>query len=175
MRVGGEEMSFLSKLFGKKDEEPVKERTVFSIRVGDIVTYDLEDYEVVGSLTYQNNGYKWYAYQLKSGASSVWLSAEMDDELELGIYRNVKEKLASPIPEKLTIDDVTYYREEHGRAKVSGTGRGSNLNGQEVEYHDFSNEDETNFLSIEIWGSEVEVSKGYAIEEYEIKILAGSK
>ncbi|WP_273851050.1 DUF4178 domain-containing protein [Guptibacillus spartinae] len=168
-------MSFLSKIFGKKEEEPIKERTVFSIQVGDIVTYDLEDYEVVGTLTYQNKGYKWYAYQLKSGSSSIWLSAEMDDELELGIYRNLKEKISKPIQKEISIDSITYYREEHGIAKVTGVGRGSNVNGQEVEYHDFSNEDETSFLSIEIWGSEVEVSKGYAIEEYEIKILAGSK
>ena len=122
-----------------------------------------------------NGGYKWQAYQLQSGSSSVWLNVEMDDELELGIYETIKEKVAKPIPEELTIDRIVYYREENGRARVSGTGRGSNLDGQEVEYYDFSNEDDSSFLSIEIWGTEVEVSKGYEIEEYEIKILAGSK
>ncbi len=174
-RMGGRGMSFLSKFFGKKEEKKVEERTVFTIQIGDIITYDLEDYEVVGTLTYHNKGYEWQAYQLISGSSSIWLSVEMDDELELGIYRNVKEKISKPIPEEISIDSVTYYKEEHGYAKVTGNGRGSKLDGQEVEYYDFSNEDESSYLSIEVWGSEVEVSKGYAIEDYEIKILAGSK
>ncbi|WP_347549303.1 DUF4178 domain-containing protein [Pseudalkalibacillus hwajinpoensis] len=168
-------MGFLSKLFGKKEDQNIEERTMFNIQVGDIITYDLEDYQVIGTLTYQNGGYKWYAYQLQSGGSSIWLSVEMDDELELAIYRTVKEKLSQPIPEKLTVDGVVYYREENGVAKVTGTGRGSNLNGQEVAYYEFSNDEDTEFLSVEIWGAEVEVSKGYEIEDYEIKILAGSK
>ncbi len=168
-------VGFLSKFFGKKDENVIQERTVFNIQVGDIITYDLEDYQVVGTLVYHDGGYKWQAYQLQSGSSSIWLNVEMDDELELGIYETIKEKVAKPIPEELTIDRIVYYREENGRARVSGSGRGSNLDGQEVEYYDFSNEDDSSFLSIEIWGTEVEVSKGYEIEEYEIKILAGSK
>lgn len=170
-------MSFLSKLFGKKEKEQpkVEDRTVFNIQVGDIITYDLEDYEVVGTLTYNNQGYKWYAYQLQASTSTIWLSAEMDDELELGIYKTVKEKLSKPIPKEVTIEGTKFYQDESGKAHVSGTGRGSNLNGQHVEYYDFSDEDEEEFLSVEVWGTEVEVSKGYEIEEYEIKILAGSK
>ncbi|TKD67927.1 DUF4178 domain-containing protein [Pseudalkalibacillus hwajinpoensis] len=169
-------MGFLSRLFGKKEEETtIEERTVMNIQVGDIITYDLEDYQVVGNLTYTVRGYKWQAYQLQSEGSSIWLSVEMDDELELGIYKTVKEKVSKPIPKELTIDGVVYYQDEHGHANVSGKGRGSNVNGQEVEYYDFSNEEESEFLSIEIWGTEVEVSKGYEVEEYEIKILAGSK
>ncbi|WP_377888177.1 DUF4178 domain-containing protein [Alkalihalobacillus sp. R86527] len=170
-------MSFLSKLFGKKekDQPKVEDRTVFNIQVGDIITYDLEDYEVVGTLTYNNQGYKWYAYQLQAATSSIWLSAEMDDELELGIYKTVKEKLSKPIPKEVMIEGIKFHLDESGKALVSGTGRGSNLNGQHVEYYDFSDEKEEEFLSVEVWGTEVEVSKGYEIEEYEIKILAGSK
>ncbi|WP_270179577.1 DUF4178 domain-containing protein [Alkalihalobacillus sp. CinArs1] len=170
-------MSFLSKLFGKKDKEQpkIEDRNVFNIQVGDIITYDLEDYEVVGTLTYNNQGYKWYAYQLQAGSSSIWLSAEMDDELELGIYKAVKEKLSKPIPQEVKVDGTTFHLDESGKALVSGTGRGSNLNGQQVEYYDFSDKNEDEFLSVEVWGTEVEVSKGYEIEEYEIKILAGSK
>lgn len=170
-------MSFFSKLFGskEKDQPKIEERTVFNIQVGDIITYDLEDYQVVGTLTYNNQGYKWYAYQLQGDTSSLWLSAEMDDELELGIYKTVKEKLNKPIPQSVTVEGTKFHLDESGKALVSGTGRGSNLNGQQVEYYDFSDEKEEEFLSVEVWGNEIEVSKGFEIEEFEIKILAGSK
>jgi hypothetical protein len=49
----GEAMGLFSKFFSKKEQQrPVpKERTALSIVVGDIVTYDLRDYEVVGKIT----------------------------------------------------------------------------------------------------------------------------
>lgn len=98
----------------------------------------------------------------------------MDDELELGIYKSTSEKLSEPIPNKLTISGVNYFLDEKGTARVRGEGRGENVNGQEVKYFDFTNDTDDQFLSVEVWGSEVEVSVGYEIEKYEIKIIAAS-
>ncbi|MBP3040105.1 DUF4178 domain-containing protein [Bacillaceae bacterium Marseille-Q3522] len=169
-------MGLFEKLFGSKEKQRpvIKERTVMNLKIGDIVTYNLEDYEVVGKLSYYDHGYKWYAYQLQGTDRVLWLSVEMDDELELGIYEKVNFPLREPIPKKLELGGVTYYLDESGTAEVRGKGRSENVDGARCRYFDFYDVEDEKYLSIEIWGSEVEVSTGYGIEEYELKIIAGS-
>jgi hypothetical protein len=168
-------MGIFSRLFGQKEtKSAVVERNFFNIQINDIVAYDLEDYLVVGKLSYNSNGFKWYAYQLQGDQKNIWLSVEMDDELELGIYESIKLKLTEPIPKQLEVEGTTYYMDEQGTARVHGEGRGQNVNGQEMRYVSFCDEEEEQFLSVEIWGSEIEVSKGYEIDDFEIKIIAGS-
>lgn len=169
-------MGFLDKLFKKKQApSEIKERSVMNIQVDDIVSYDLVDYQVVGKLTYNDHGYTWTAYQLIDQQQTIWLSVEMDDELELGIYERAKIKLDEPLPDKIEYEGKTYFIDEKGQAFVKGEGRGQNVNGAEVRYFDYCDEEEEEFLSVEIWGSEIEVSKGYEIDDFEIKIIAGSK
>lgn len=170
-------MGLFSKIFSKKEQQrpAPKERTALSIIVGDIVTYDLRDYEVVGKITYRDGSYEWYGYQLLEGRDTIWLAAEMDDELELGIYKKIQLPVSKPFPKELTYDNKTYYLEETGTASVHGEGRSSNLKGTQTEYADYSSDDEAHFLSFESWGTEIESSYGHPIESYEIKILAGSQ
>ncbi|WP_027955143.1 DUF4178 domain-containing protein [Halobacillus kuroshimensis] len=170
-------MGFFSRLFQKKDQQvpEVKERTPLMIEVGDIVTYDLADYEVVGKITYRDGSYEWYAYQLLEGNRTKWLAAEMDDELELGMYEKVNLPVGRPYPSSLEYEGVTYTKDEEGEAQVTGEGRSANVNGRTVNYADYISEDEEAYLSVEAWGTEVEVSIGSDIEAYELKIIAGSK
>ncbi|UOQ46152.1 DUF4178 domain-containing protein [Halobacillus salinarum] len=168
-------MGFFSRMFSKKKEAPeVKERTALSIQVGDIVTYDLVDYEVVGKISYRDGSYEWFAYQLLEGSNTKWLSAEMDDELELGIYVTVNLQVNPPFPKQLTYEGTTYYKDEEGEAHVKGEGRSRNIDNRSTRYADYISDDEESYLSLESWGSEIEVSYGYDIEPYEIKIIAGS-
>ncbi|MGP4064812.1 DUF4178 domain-containing protein [Oceanobacillus sp. M65] len=170
-------MGLFSRIFSKKknDTAAPQERTVLSIKVGDIITYDLRDYEVVGKITYRDGSYEWYSYQLLEGNDTIWLAAEMDDELELGIYRKVQLPIQKPYPKEITYENSTYYLEETGSARVTGEGRSTSLNGSETHYAEYMDESEQSYLSFESWGTEIEASYGYAIEAYEIKILAGSK
>src|SRR5690554_4827311 len=98
-------MGLFSKLFSsKKQEKPApKERNALNIQVGDIITYDLRDYEVVGKITYRDGSYEWLSYQLleEGGHNTIWLAAEMDDELELGIYKRVQLPVSTPYPKKV--------------------------------------------------------------------------
>ncbi|WP_099158772.1 DUF4178 domain-containing protein [Virgibacillus ndiopensis] len=169
-------MGLFGNLFSKKrDDKPApKERTVLSIEIGDILTYDLRDYEVVGKITYRDGGYEWYSYQLLEGHDTIWLAAEMDDELELGIYKKIQLPVDNPYPKEVTYEGKKYFLEERGTARVVGEGRSANLRGVETRYADYSDAEEEHFLSFESWGTEIEASYGYPIEAYEIKILAGS-
>ncbi|MBO8170305.1 MAG: DUF4178 domain-containing protein [Bacillaceae bacterium] len=157
----------------RNDSPPPVQRGPLNLRVNDIVTYDLEDYIVVGKITYNDSGYDWHAYHLKGDRESIWLAAEMDDELELGIYRRITTKITS-VPDTLEINGVTYYQEEHGFARITeAVGQAGARTGQEVEYWDFESEDEQ-YLSVEKWGGDLEISQGIPIEERELKIIAGS-
>ncbi|KKI93192.1 hypothetical protein WQ54_04895 [Bacillus sp. SA1-12] len=167
-------MSFLKRLFGQKNDmaKPVEERNMFNLQLDDIITYDLEDYKLVGKISYDDHGFKWHAYQLESVSKTIWLSVEMDDELYLGVYEKTKMKLQEPIPKKLEHEGITYFLDESGSARVTGIGRNQNIDGLICKYYDFCDEAEEHFLSVEKWGSEIEVSAGYEIEEYELKIIA---
>lgn len=170
-------MGLFSKLFSKdkkRNQPQVEERTPLNIQIGDIVSYDLVDYEVVGKITYRDGSYEWYSYQLLEGRNSIWLSAEMDEELELGIYKSITLPVSEPFPKELTYEGKTFHKEEEGKAQILGQGRSENLHGKTTHYADYCDDEEEQFLSVETWGTETEVSVGEPIEEYEINILAGS-
>ncbi|HET7658009.1 MAG TPA: DUF4178 domain-containing protein [Bacillales bacterium] len=168
-------MGLFSKMFGKEDDKPkVLQRDLFNIQVGDIVEFDLADYQVVGKMTFYDGGYEWYEYQLAGDHGSRWLSSEMDDELELAIYEKIPLKVSEPIPKTIEWEGVRYELSEKGTARVQGEGRSQNGSGTDVHYFDYSDETEEKLLSVEIWGGDIEVSVGRPIEDYEIKIIAGS-
>lgn len=167
-------LDFLKRKIVRENPPKSTARNVLNLQVNDIVTYDLEDYIVVGKIAYNNSGYEWFAYNLKGDTRSIWLSGEMDDELEIGIYEKIQTKISKQIPEKLEIDGVTYYLEEQGSARITeGMGQAGAVTGQQVEYWEFESDDEK-YLSVEKWGGDLEVSKGYPITAKELKIIAGS-
>ncbi|OMP65953.1 DUF4178 domain-containing protein [Domibacillus epiphyticus] len=169
-------MSFFKRLFKGTDEKipETKDRTLQNLRVGDFVTYDLADYEVAGKIHYNDGGYTWDAYQLSGNGKTLWLSVELDDELGVGIYEKIRIPGLEPGAKKVTHDGRTYYLDEEGRAYVKSEGRSENVHGKNVDYYDYADDLEEHFLSVEVWGGDVEVSYGYEIEEYEVTILAGS-
>lgn len=168
-------MSLFSRLFKKKDDRPaVEERTLMNMRVGDMVSYDLEDYEVVGKMTLNDHGFQWYEYQLENASGSIWLSVEMDDELECAVYRKSSKPLKNPGTDELTWEGKTYYLEEKGQANVRGQGRSTNVSGATVTYYDYADESGDELLSVEIWGGDVEVSTGQEAEPFEFNITAGT-
>lgn len=169
-------MGFFKRLFNKKEDikPAVKERTIHNLKVNDIVEYDLETYEVIGIIGYNDSGYKWACYHLKGEKKNIWLNVEVDDELELGIYEKIKIPVSEPFKNEIDIDGTIYYLDEKSTARIEKVdGQAGAAENQSVEYYDYESDDET-YLSIEKWGGDIEASKGYSIEEYEIKIIAGS-
>lgn len=169
-------MKFLKRLFNNNEEikPEVKERNVLNLEIDDVITYDLEDYIVSSKIIYNDGGYKWYSYLLKGDTRSIWLSAEMDDELEVGIYEKIQTKLSTPIDKTVQVQGITYYVEEKSQARYSHYRMKNETpaNGT-VEYWDLESDD-GQYLSIEKWGGDLEVSKGHYIKPSELKIIAGS-
>ncbi|OEF99317.1 hypothetical protein BHF71_01630 [Vulcanibacillus modesticaldus] len=168
-------MGLFDIFFKKKEKKTVQpRRDVFSLQINDIVTYDLEDYLVIGKLGYSDSGYKWIAYHLKGDKKNIWLAVEQDDELELGIYERIPTQITD-VKDRLDINGIRYYLEEHGFARITEVvGQAGAVVGQQVEYWDFESDDEEHYLSVEKWGSDLEISYGYPISLKEISWLAGS-
>ncbi|GGH86699.1 hypothetical protein JOD43_003674 [Pullulanibacillus pueri] len=164
----------LKNLKSQKTGPEIEKRTLMNLRVGDMVTYELEDFEVVGKIIFNDHGFQWFEYQLENPDHTLWLSVELDDELELGVYHKVKHTFTEPIPHRIEYDGIVYTLDEKGTANVSGQGRNNNLSGQMVRYFDFCDDEEEAFLSIEIWGGEIEASQGHIAHDYDFNIIAGS-
>ncbi|AZR74562.1 hypothetical protein BBF96_14900 [Anoxybacter fermentans] len=168
-------MSFFKRLFGGgKKKSKIQKRNPFNLQVGDVVSYDLEDYIVIGKLVYNDSSYEWYAYQLDSGSKRIWLASEDDDEIILGIYESTDLRLTN-VPNEIEYKGQIFYLEEHGKATITtADGRVGAKTGQVMEYWDFES-DNGDFLSVEKWGNEIEVSYGYPIDEHELEFLPGSQ
>lgn len=168
-------MGFFDKLFGKDNKRPkIEKRTPFNLQVNDVVCYDLEDYIVVGKLVYDDSNYEWYDYQLDNGSKRIWLGSENDDELIVAIYETVDYKLTE-ITDEMEYDGQIFYLEECGEARIKAAdGQVGARNDQIIEYWDYESE-EGDFLCIERWGNDFEVSYGYQVKEHELEFLPGSK
>lgn len=187
MENGGANMNIFQRLLQLFKANTAKhttvnqKRTVKNLQINDVVTVDLEDYIVVGKIEYNDSGYTWTSYNLKGDNKNIWLSYEEDDELYIGVYESSSVKIQEPIGNKITVEGITFTLDEKGSASITGKeGQAGAVVGQRVKYWDFESEDsEFDLLSIEKWGGqteggEIEVSKGYSINEKEIKIIAGT-
>jgi hypothetical protein len=171
-------MGIFDKIFGRKpdkSENKVEKRNLLNMRVGDIVSYDLIDYTVVGLIKYEDSGYTWTAYQLEGDGERIWLGVEQDDALEAGIYKPVKLDLGDKPPRKITYRDKVFYLDEAGSATIVAVeGQAGAVAGQRINYWEYEDESEDYALSVEMWGGDLEVSFGYYIHPRELSIMAGS-
>ncbi|MFZ5988984.1 MAG: DUF4178 domain-containing protein [Bacillota bacterium] len=157
-------------LFKRSNKQKPVKRNFFNIQVGDVVTYDDRDYIVSQVLEYNEGGYKWLDYQLVDGDDELWLGVDDDDGLELSIYEEIDLAL-NDLPKEISYNGEVFYREEKSRAKAVNRSDYTDTKYVDVEYADYENEGGTKYLSVEKWNSEIEVSLGYPIKQYEVKIL----
>jgi hypothetical protein len=163
-------MSFLD-LFKRNnhEQEKVGARTPLNLQVGDIIEYDLIEYEVIGKVTYQEGSYEWYDYHLAAGKDNLWLFAEDDDQLKLVMFEklSLEEKIYSEFqsgsPTKINKDGKDFSLVEEGKAKIIVEGQVGAKTNQQVKYADYVAGDQ--WISVEWWGSELEISHGQEITE----------
>ncbi|WP_366923635.1 DUF4178 domain-containing protein [Metallumcola ferriviriculae] len=168
-------MGFFKKVFGGGDKgKPVVQRNALNLKVGDIVSYDLEDYVVIGVLEYNDEGWVWRDYHLESEGKHIWLSAEQDDELYLGIFEKIKMPLEKP-EKRITYDGVHFELDEASTARITVVeGQVGARVGNEVRYWDYCDDEEEKFISIENWDGDFECSYGFEIDPHEVSFMAGS-
>lgn len=163
-------MSFLSKVFSKGKKEKIKERTPFNLQINDIVDYDLVEYQVIGKIKYIEEGYIWYDYHLFDGKGHLWLYAEDDDELRLGLFHRLSAdhelygKLQKETPSVIEYDGRKYSLIEKGNAHIEVEGKVGARDGQMLRYWDYETRNGDQ-ISVEKWGNELEISVGEEVKE----------
>jgi len=169
-------LGFFKKLFGggERGKPQAVKRTPMNLKVGDIVSYDLEDYVVIGVLEYNDEGWTWKDYHLESEGKHIWLSVEQDDELELGIFEKVKLPLEKP-EKRIIHNGIEFELDEASSARITlAEGQVGARVGNRVKYWDYCDAEEERFISIEDWDGDFEFSYGYEIDLHEIGFMAGS-
>lgn len=148
-----------------------KKVDIFSLKQGDIVNVEGDDYEIEGAMHMDDEGWKWIEYKLKAGHKTYWLSVEQDDELEIILCQKIVVDIDGA-PKKIEHDGVKYYLDESSDAVVKKSeGRMSVPEGKWVEYWDYYDKDEEQAFFIEKWDGEIETSIGRYIEEYNVEIF----
>jgi hypothetical protein len=166
----------------KKDDEKKAakekkraERSIRNIRLKDIVTYTNQDFIVESICTFDQNGWKWKEFLLADGNDQWWLEVEDDDELFVGLVKEVddlKIEGAHP-PDQLNYDGVRYKQVERGEATITYEGAHGKRRGGACKYYDYDGEGD-HYLSIEQFGESYEVYVGREIDESTVEILPGS-
>lgn len=153
----------------------LRQPNVLTIKLGDVVGYEGIDYVVRNRYTFNSHGFKWFSYHLVDVISNdkLWLDAEDDDALEVGISRSIDLDIPDPIPKEVVWDGERYYQDEHGMANVYIESEASSPKHSNVEYWDYANAAETKFLCIERWDGEYEASISEPIQPYQLTILPG--
>lgn len=169
-------MGFLKNLFGGKEDKPkVEKRNLFNLKVGDIVTYNLQDYSVISILEYDDEGWTWLCYFLESDTGKIWLSVEQDDEVEVGVFKKIRLPLDGKPGKELVYEGTKFYLEEKSKARIiRAEGQVGVKAGHWLNYWEYCDDEEEKYLSFEEWDGDLEASLGEYIEPYELEFLAGS-
>jgi hypothetical protein len=162
------------------------ERTLFDLRVGDIVQLDGRDWVVEDRLRYEDSGSQWLEYLLRDGADGRWLCVEEDDWLEVswldpapaGLVRQIRDG-GNPRPKTLSWDGLTYELRGRGRASLTSSARTLNQRVGWCHYGDYEGPEER-VLSVEIWGEsdssgpgEIDVTLGRRVNPALVGLLPG--
>ena len=161
-------------------------RTLFTLRQGDIVQFEGQDWVVEDRLLYDDEGFQWLEYLLLDGRQRRWLSVVEDDWLELAWLEPAPEALLNAVPlqdrrfpAEIRWEGVTYALRESGRASMTASARTMNLRPGGCRYGDYTAEGDR-VLAVELWdgsGSsahgDVDISLGRRIDPGLVSFLPG--
>jgi hypothetical protein len=133
---------------------------VFSLRNFGSDMDDL-DVEVLGRHVYDEDGYGWVELEGETGGRKVWLTVEVDDELELSVtLRKLKlqdvgitidqlDRMKSSQSGSFEFEGKTYEFDEIGEAVFYRNG--DRQSGERHAYWDFESDDGDHSISFERW------------------------
>lgn len=159
----------------KEGQAAVVQRDLLSMRVGDILTYDLEDYHVEGVTVYRNGALVKKGYLLKSGSVVRYLTAEQKETVRAYLYETLNARLENPdeINHEMIYEDTSYFEAVRGEASVNVQGK-SPFNTYDMVYWWQHLADDGRAMLFEWQSGEIVIRLGQPIKPHECTILAGS-
>jgi len=138
-----------------------------------ILYIDNEKYTVANMIEYQEDTWIWQEYEIRSpihGSKWLCVEKEADGKNTYAIYRPYY-KQVNEAEMFLNIEGVEYELYEKGMATVKNYFGNADVDIQEkCEYIDYITKDKKYVISVEIWDTEVERSKGEYIDSTRIRI-----
>lgn len=175
-------MGFLDKLFGKREESLIRERTLQTLEVNDVVSFDDNDYTVEQCIEYHGDGGAiWWDHLIVNPRDRFWLGVTEDEGLAVVLWHEVPFHPDMPPPAKLARDGEQFSRTEYGFADARITRKNGPPTMERVEYWDYESETGRR-LGIERWGQNevredqskmtgtIRVAQGDSLKPYRIKI-----
>ncbi|MFD6860272.1 DUF4178 domain-containing protein [Rhodococcus sp. NPDC060086] len=145
----------------------------YKIGVGDIITYAGIDHVVRGTLTLDEEGYRWYEHLLDGSTGRRWLTVENDEgELEMVLWMR-REGTALEPGGDVVLDDRVHRQLEAGTARFTAEGTTGTAPNGTMDYADYATADRTGLLAFERWsrGGSWEVSTGRAVTRSELTVI----
>ncbi|MGV0791795.1 DUF4178 domain-containing protein [Mycolicibacterium sp. XJ1819] len=139
---------------------------------GAIVAHGGIDYVVRGSVTLRQGPFVWWEHLLEGGSEPLWLSVEEDEgRLELVMWQRRSDPALRP-EGAVAVDGVNYRETERGRASYTTEGTTGLPAGGEMEFVDYTAENETSLLGFERWAPDMpwEVSVGKPVLPGELTV-----
>lgn len=156
-----------------------QDRTLFTLRYGDIVQFEGRDWVVEDRLLCAEEGFEWLEYLLRDGNDARWLSVSEDDWLEVSWLESVSASALDPaslagsgagrFPARLQLDGVTYALKEQGRASISSSARVMNRRQSGCRYADYTASGGL-VLSLEQWDLAAAAAAGQTPDPPELSV-----
>ncbi|WP_168203176.1 DUF4178 domain-containing protein [Marinobacter fonticola] len=161
--------------------------TIEQVRPGGMIQLpphgeDMEerDVQITARHAYRQDGFNWYELEGQSGAGTVWLDVEHDDELETSVTLQrlalddiglTTDALAG-LKQGATVNwqDKAFRFAEKGRAQFLKNGDAQSA--EALEFWDFEGDDERHDLGIERWDQDYRVYVTQRIDPARIRIYS---
>jgi len=152
----------------------VVQRDLLSMRVGDILTYDLEDYQVEGVTIYRNGALVKKGYLLRGAVGVRYLTVEQKESVRAYLFETLNARLENPdeINYEMIYEDTSYFETVRGEASVNVQGK-SPFNTYDMVYWWLHLADDGRAMLFEWQTGEIVIRLGHPIKPNECTILAG--
>ncbi|ASS74418.1 hypothetical protein CIG75_05065 [Tumebacillus algifaecis] len=121
-------MGFFDKIkgiFGADKPKGLEQRTLVNLKVGDIISIDLTDYEVTGITIYRGGSKQRIGYLLNDAGRKCFLLVETKEVIRAFLYETIQARLANPeaVNYEMIYDGLSYFEKVRGESNVNVIGQ----------------------------------------------------
>lgn len=145
----------------------------YRIGVGDIIGYAGIDHVVRGTLTLDEDGYRWHEHLLDGSTGQRWLTVENDEgTLDMTLWIRRQGTGLEPGGDVI-LDDRVYRQIEYGTARFTAEGTTGTAPEGTMQYADYATADGTGLLAFERWAraGSWETSTGRSVTRSELSVI----
>jgi hypothetical protein len=154
------------------DDGPAEERRLETLRIGDIVMEEEEDWLIVETLTYQEENDTWWVHTLDDGKFTRLLEVRKISQWTATLLKPVEDlPVFGDFLDGITYRHMHYDMQRRGDARIR-SGRSPKEPARMIQYALYVGTDGSS-LNIEDWPSDKRVFLGEVISEHRLSFFPG--